>query len=193
MEWLRRIAIVVWFAFGISVISLGISAEIALAKDVRTSWKAAKFLDDLGLAADIPPETQTPEFKALTELASWLAYPAEYGAIPDELTVIDSRELYWRPVQDKRTLYLIRYTYKDYDENKRIETNVGIAGLTPDGEVDSPMTFCHWIEELNELSPEEIYAVYCAGSGTMQLENWQNPQVGLAVLREDNPGFAGQT
>jgi hypothetical protein len=153
---------------------------LAIAEDVRYSWKAVEFLKELGLENEIPPKSQEPEFLALTEMVQWLAYPTEFGAIPDEISIVDSRTLYWRHAKEKRTLYIVRYKYNKWKTDGTDETGVGLVG--------SGTTFCLFDNTLESLSPEEIYSVHCAWE--LELDDYENPKTGLAILKQDNPGFA---
>ena len=43
------------------------------------------------------------------------------------------------------------------------------------------------IDELNNLSPSDIYAVHCAWE--MDIDDYENPKTGLAVLQKHNSDF----
>lgn len=152
---------------------------IEAAKDYRFGGRAVQYLEELGLAEWIPEESQTDEFAVLSEMSSWLAHPSEMGAYPTELAIVDSRTLYWPPMEDERQLVIVRYRYDKWNDDGSDEVGVGLVGST---------TFCLFgTKGLNERTPEEIYAIHCGWE--MRLDHYMNPEVGMAVLAKHNPGF----
>ena len=74
---------------------LGRLAERCL--DYRYSQQAKQYLKELDREDVIPAEANRPEFSTLAEFAQWLAHPNELGRAPDEVEIVDQRELCWPP------------------------------------------------------------------------------------------------
>lgn len=151
---------------------------IDMAKSYVHGQRAVEYLEELGLEEFVPEESKTWEFAALAEMSSWLSHPSEFGAYPTELTLVDSRTLFWPPTQDERRLTIVRYRYEKWNSDGSDEIGVGLVGS---------VTFCLFGVVLNESPPEEVYAIHCAWE--MQKKNYKNPKVGLAELQGCNPGF----
>jgi len=128
-----------------------VSHLIELAKDVRYSRIAVRYLDELELDSQIPAEVHDPDFKARAELSEWLTYPTEKGRPPDQLEIIDTRHMKW-PLEDElANVHLIRFTYKDPTGQKADEVDIGLVG---------PMTFCHFDMKMATREKEDIYAIH---------------------------------
>lgn len=146
------------------------------AKDYRYGKKPVRYLKELGKESLAPAETKDEDFQALVELCHWLSHPNEFGSYPDAARIVDKRELYWPSTEDRRTMYIIEYTYKNYNEDGSDKIGVGMVGS---------ITFCLFrIEGLANYSPEEIYAIHCAWE--LDLEDYENPETGLEILRRYN-------
>ena len=149
------------------------------AKDYRYGQMCVRYLRELGLEDLIPEECQTEEFTASAAISSWLSSPFEFGAVPTELSIVDSRTLYWTPTKDKRQLTIVRYRYEKWNKDGTDEIGIGLVGS---------VTFCLFgLEGLNERTPEEIYAIHCGWE--MNLDDYENPDVGMRLLKKHNPGF----
>lgn len=149
---------------------------VLFAKDYRYNWKAERYLRELGLADMIPPETAEEDFRALAEMCGWLSHPLEYGAPPDEAVIIDKRTLYWPPVKEKRSMYLIRYTYKNRSGDRPDETGIGCVG--------SKTYALFGVDGLLSMTPPELYALFSnLESGD---EDWKNVEKGLERLKKQN-------
>ena len=149
---------------------------VEFAKDYRYGKKPVRYLKELGKESLAPAETKDEDFQALVELCHWLSHPNEFGSYPDAARIVDKRELYWPSTEDRRTMYIIEYTYKNYNEDGSDKIGVGMVGS---------ITFCLFrIEGLANYSPEEIYAIHCAWE--LDLEDYENPETGLEILRRYN-------
>lgn len=124
---------------------------VELAKDVRYSLTAVSYLRELSLESRIPMESEEPSFLARAELANWLSYPTEKGRPPDQMKVIDNRQLKWPLEEMPVNVYLIEYTYKAQEATKDDEVDIGFVG---------PMTFCHFDMKMIERSKEDIYGIH---------------------------------
>lgn len=149
---------------------------VELAKDYRYGNKPMLYLKELGKESMAPAETKQADFQALAELCNWLSHPNEFGSYPDAARIMDQRELYWPPTKDRRTMYIIEYTYKNHKEDGSDDIGVGMVGST---------TFCLFgIDGLANYPPEKIYAIHCAWE--MDLKDYANPETGLTILRRFN-------
>ena len=152
---------------------------IDFARDYRYANRCLRYLRELGMENLIPAECQTEEFTILTEMASWLSHPNEFGDYPTELSIVESRTLYWPPTKDERKLSIVRYRYEKWKEDESGEIGVGLVGS---------VTFCLFgLNDLNERTPEEIFAIHC--DWEMELDEYEKPEVGMAILQKHNPGF----
>lgn len=152
---------------------------INFAKDYRYSNKAVRYLEELGLDSLIPSEAKDPDFSALSEMCEWLAHPNEFGAYPDKAEIYDKRELFWPPTKDKRVLYIIKYVYKNYNDDNTDETGVGMVGS---------ITFSLFeVDNIDKLKPAEIYAIYC--NWELEKKNYEDIKSGLNLLRKYNKDF----
>jgi hypothetical protein len=124
-----------------------------LSRDVRYAYAACTALEFLGREDLIAASMLNSEFKAVAEFAEWLSHPLEYGRPPDQIELLDSRELLWPPANDLRRLYLVQYGY-DADEpsNQLMIRGVGLVGS---------ITFELRGETTPEMSPLDFYALHC--------------------------------
>ncbi len=121
-------------------------------KDYKHSRVASHYLTELGHGGLIPSEALAPDFVAVAIMSAWLAHPLEYGRPPNALEVVDSREVFWPPANDRRKLWLVAFRYDSGGTNGDIEHGVGLVGS---------MTFCLHGEVTRAMSPEDIYALHC--------------------------------
>lgn len=120
--------------------------------DVKHSGRAQYYLRELGLESDIPSECQDAGFQSKAEFAHWLAHPNELGCPPDELEIVDHRELVWPPNRERKKLWLIKYRMNDATAFKGYDVGVGLVGS---------VTFCFFSYKLEHRSPEDAYAIHC--------------------------------
>lgn len=120
--------------------------------DPRYSNIASRYLEELDRKDLIPKEVDNPDFQAKAKLANWLTHPSELGKAPDELDILDHRELEW-PLERRRSpFWLIKYRVKDTTGLGDDDVGVGIVGS---------VTFCMFSKNLELRSPEDIYAIHC--------------------------------
>lgn len=93
----------------------GIRELAAATLDWKTGATAKSYLEELGLADEIPPAAVDPGLVALSEMARWLAHPCELARLPHSLTILDQRELRW-PATGKRELQTLLHWKLDEDE-----------------------------------------------------------------------------
>ena len=119
--------------------------------DVNRAEKAREYLGQLSREDVIPPGALDPDFRAMAEFSQWLAHPNELGRPPDELEIVDRRELAWPPDFERKTLRLIKYRLRDATGLTDDAVGVGLVGS---------VTFCLSGEKLEERPPEDSYAAH---------------------------------
>lgn len=132
------------------------------------------------------PRNQTSRnFLAMAEMCTWLAHPAEFGKVPADITLFDTRELYWPPTDDSRRVWLFRYEYPPWEGEVEPRTGIGMVGST---------TFALFGEATVDLSPEAVYALHCAweleAEGDPRAPAERSIEAGMRILSQHNPGFA---
>jgi hypothetical protein len=152
--------------------------------DVKYSRRACSYLEELGHKDEIPESCLDPDFKAIAEMCLWLSHPNEYNKPPDKIELFDKRELYWPPTEDKRKVWLFKYTYEPDKDRKDADVGIGMVGS---------ITFALFGAETANLSPEDVYALHCdmelrEGRSRRELETY-NPEDGRKILRKYNKGF----
>src|SRR6185295_10194261 len=113
---------------------------------------ATAYLKELGRENVIPEESKRPDFEAKAEFAQWLAHPNELARFPDELEILDHRNLRWPTDGEVKHFWLIKYRVKDTTGLKTDDLGVGLVGS---------MTFCLFSYELEQRHPEDAYAIHC--------------------------------
>jgi hypothetical protein len=159
--------------------------------DPVRSKQACRYLHELGLEEAIPRQAQDPAFIAQSELVAWLAHPQEFGNPPDEITVYDTRVLYWPPTRDRRRLWIFRYRYDVPPEDHADATGHGCHD-TGVGLVGS-ITFSLLGETRPDMCPEDIYALHCCWeleyNGDARCPGERSVDAGRQLLAQHQPGF----
>ena len=130
----------------------GIERLARFCLDVNRAEKAREYLGQLSREDVIPPGALDPDFRAKAEFSRWLAHPNELGRPPDELEIVDRRELFWPPDFERKTLRLIKYRLRDTTGLMDEAVGLGLVGS---------VTFCLSGERLEERPPEDAYAAHC--------------------------------
>jgi hypothetical protein len=130
----------------------GIDRLAKLCLDPNHSARAQQYLEELGQEQAIPAAARDPDFQAKSEFARWLAHPNELGRPPDELEIVDRRQLKWPPDGTVMPLWLIRYTLRDDTGLENDDVECGVVGSR---------TFCFFSYELARRPPEDAYAIHC--------------------------------
>lgn len=123
-----------------------------LCRDVHHSSRAKTYLRELGREDVIPEDSKRPDFEAKAEFAQWLAHPNELGRPPDELEILDHRDLRWPTDGEVKHMWLIRFRAKDTTGLASDQTGVGLVGS---------ITFCLFSDELDQRHAEDAYAIHC--------------------------------
>jgi len=130
----------------------GVKMLARFAADTRYGKTARRYLEEMGREDAIPEIANDPDFAALAEMSNWLAHPSEFGRLPDGIELFDTRELYWPPTDDRRSVWLLKYTYKGGKEDGSDEVGLGMVGS---------VTFALFSESSADLSAEDAYALHC--------------------------------
>jgi hypothetical protein len=97
--------------------------------------------------------------------------------------LVDTRELFWPPTNDKRRLWLVKYSYKS-DEGGEPDRGVGMVGS---------VTFALFGESTIDLSPEDVYGLHCCWELEMNEDarapTTRSAEAGRVILRRKNAGF----
>lgn len=131
--------------------------------DPYFSPSAAEYLKELGLAGLIPPVCHDPGFQAASEMCRWLAHPMEYGRPPDQLELVDAREMWWPPTNDRRPMRLFRFGYHVHEDDdlSPIEWKLGLVGS---------IAFSLWLPDA--VPAEDAYALHCC----WELQSMRDPR-----------------
>jgi hypothetical protein len=161
----------------------GLNRLSELCIDPRYSYIAQQYLEELGHSDKIPERARQTDFQAVAEMANWLAHPNEFGCPPDEIELYDTRDLFWPPTNDKRQLWLIKYTYNDEEEGEP-DRGIGMVGS---------VTFTLFGEATADLSPEDIYGLHCCWELEMNEDSRapkkRSAKAGRRILSRKNADF----
>jgi hypothetical protein len=138
--------------------------------EVNHSETAKRYLTELAREDAIPTEAKEPDFQAQAEFAQWLRHPNELGRSPDELQIVDRRELAWPPERGRKQFWLIQYRVRDSTGLAADDVGVGLVGS---------VTFCLFSYRLEERPPEDAYAIHCF---------WEMQQQGLISVSDVDEG-----
>jgi hypothetical protein len=129
----------------------GLDLLVQFCLEYQHSKVAEQYLTELGREDLIPAAAQEPSFQAKAEFASWLADANEMGQPPDELEIIDHRQLAWPPDGDVKPFWLIRYRLRDRTGLEDDDVDCGLVGS---------VTWCAF-DNMHERPPEDVYAIHC--------------------------------
>ena len=120
--------------------------------DLNHSEVAQRYLAELNREDLVPAEVREPSFRAKAEMASWPAHPNELGQPPDELEIVDHRQLAWPPEGKPKPFWLIHYRLFDRTGLEEDNVDCGLVGS---------MTWCFFCYRMHERPPEDAYAMHC--------------------------------
>ena len=123
-----------------------------LCSNVDTSALARIYLEELEKEALIPDSAKEPIFAAKAEFSNWLQHPNELGEAPDELQIVDQRELTWHDSTEPSTFTIVRYVVESESLLDADDVGVGLVGS---------MTWSFFSLPMTQLQPEDIYAIHC--------------------------------
>lgn len=130
----------------------GVTFLARMCEDPHYSIRAQQYLLELDRVDRVPAAASEPDFHALAVMCNWLAHSNEYGEPPADIALFDTRELDWPPTNDRRRVWLFRFTYPNRADDGTAETGLGMVGSIPfvlSGETNAGM------------SAEDAYAIHC--------------------------------
>ncbi len=130
----------------------GVTFLARVCEDPHYSIRAQQYLEELGHTDRVPASVLEPDFHALAQMCQWLSHPNEYGEPPIDITLYDTRELDWPPTNDRRRVWLFRYTYAGRNDDGTDEVGLGMVGS---------ITFALFGETTVDTSAEDAYAIHC--------------------------------
>ncbi|MFM7739777.1 MAG: hypothetical protein ACKO9H_10260 [Planctomycetota bacterium] len=119
--------------------------------DLMRAKAAVNFLTEVGREDLIPDEARQPAFLARAEMAAWLAHPNELGMPPDEIEVLDHRELAWPPTGERKPFWLIWFRLRDRTGLEGDKVSCGVVGS---------MTWSFFFGQMEQRPPEDVYAIH---------------------------------
>lgn len=125
----------------------GIAALAAIAAEPIVRTRAVAYLEELGLADEVPVALRSPVAKAEGVIAQWLAAPLQFGIAPHELAIVDERTQYWPGFDAPVECFLFHYGYAMPQGEIR---GVGIVG---------PLVHAT-AADVDDLPPADIYALF---------------------------------
>ncbi|WP_254508713.1 HEAT repeat domain-containing protein [Anatilimnocola floriformis] len=120
--------------------------------DVNHGDVAARYLKELDREDRIPEAATNPDFQAKTTFARWLSHPNELGRAPDEIEIIDKRELVWPPEHEPTDFWLVRFLARDPEGLEADRIDCGLVGS---------MTWSFLTYQMHLRPPEDAYAIHC--------------------------------
>lgn len=120
--------------------------------DVHLSRRVMKFLDELGRSDAIPESARDPAFAAMAAFSNWVAQGNDMRRPPDDLRIIDHRELRWPPQGILVPCWLVQFRSMDLRGKSTGENKIGLAGSTT-------VTLESFRSE--SLSFDDMYAMCC--------------------------------
>jgi hypothetical protein len=150
----------------------GLDHLVRLAGDPASRTRALAYLDELGALERARPEDRTAAARAAAQLADWLGEPAQFGAPPHRVELIDTRRLYWPGYDEPVDCRLFAYEYRLRDGTLG---GVGIVG---------PVTYS-LAADLEDLPPDDIYAAF-AGWQAEHEELQETPAADLPDWKRKN-------
>lgn len=130
----------------------GVTFLARLCEDANYSLMARQYLEELGHSDRVPAKALEPDFEAMAQMSRWLAHPQEFGEPPTHIEVYDTRELDWIPTNDRRRVWLLKYTYAGRNDDGTDEVGLGMFGS---------ITFALFGEATADMSPEDAYGLHC--------------------------------
>lgn len=125
----------------------GIDTLVTMAAEPTVRTRALAYLEELDKIEKIPENDRSAVARAEGMLAAWLAEPTQFGMPPSSLELVDARRQFWPSYEEPIDCYLFRYEFRAGGKGL---SGVGIVG---------PATYA-MVADLQDLSPDDIYAVY---------------------------------
>jgi hypothetical protein len=121
---------------------------LSMAAEPVARLRVLAYAAELGIEDLVDEKYTTSAARAESELALWLAQPAQLGFPPSRMELVDTQTLYWPGYDEPMECFLFRFAYEVPHGSEY--TNIGIAG-----------PLCHAFgADLADLPPDDIYAVF---------------------------------
>lgn len=182
----------------------GIKVLVRWCEDPRYALRAMAYLEELDREDALPACLEDEDYLALAHMTQWLMHPNEYGSAPDRIEMIDCREMFWPPVDERRVMRLFRYEYDSTpDEDEEGEDGSESGRKESSGEVETDVgiglvgsvTFSLFGESTPDMTPEQLYGLHCAWEleirGDPRAPEERTAESGQKILDEYNDGVAG--
>jgi hypothetical protein len=98
----------------------------------------------------MPSPSTNADAKAKSEFGEWIS--GELNRMPDELEVLDHRELRWPPQRESEPFWIIKYRSSDPTGLEDDKVGCGVVGS---------VTTCLFSKRIEQRPPEDIYAIHC--------------------------------
>ncbi len=128
----------------------GIAFLAEAAADPLYARTAINYLQMLGHEDRIPEVCGNSRFQAEVELIEYLSDPEAMGIVPDQLELLDTRELDWPPTEDRRQFWIFKFSVGQGEE---AVTSYALVGSETESLFD---------DYSENPTPEEIYALHCS-------------------------------
>ena len=125
----------------------GEQALLELVTEPVTRLRVLAYAEELNLLDKIEPDQRNAAARAESELALWLAQPAQLGIPPTKLEMIDERNQYWPGYDELVDCFLFRFHYQFGDAEY---ANIAIVG---------PVTHA-FSANLGDIPHSDIYAAF---------------------------------
>lgn len=150
----------------------GIDPLLEMVEEPSMRNRALKYLSELGRMELVEERYRTGAAQAESDMATYLASPAQFGAAPHQLDLIDERRMSWPGFHEPVDCYLFGFEYHLPQGELH---GVGLAG-----------PFCFSLpSDLQDLSPEDLYAVYAGWS----VQHDQIKEFELSKIPSDRQGL----
>lgn len=130
--------------------SRGVEALVAASKHPTLGSLARTYLVELG-GADLVPRDIDNDILAANELSDWMSHPARFGRRPDRLELVATRNGYWPPTRDARTLFLYAFSYAGGADDANL-VGLGVVGSILRALPTPPV----------DLTTDDLFALQCA-------------------------------
>jgi len=125
----------------------GEKALLDLVTEPVTRLRVLAYAEELNLLDRIEPDQMNAVARAESELALWLAQPAQLGFPPTDLEMIDERSQYWPGFDEPVDCFLFRFHYQFGDAEY---ANIALVG---------PITHA-FAADLENIPHSDIYAAF---------------------------------
>lgn len=131
----------------------GIQLLGQLTADPSVSNIACRYLEQKGCEDAISPVAEEEEFMATADLYEWLSQEEQRGRAPDNVELVDTRQVYWPPLEEDRVLWLFRFTYISPLDQQPQDYLALVGGIGPHSFFQA---------EMLDWPLDDLYAYHCS-------------------------------